>query len=65
MEILAAPDARLGIRLCLAEPRDVDEEAVARVDPAGVDDVPAVAAVALPDPGVDVEEVFARRGAVA
>jgi hypothetical protein len=42
----------------------IDEETVSHVDPPGVDDVCAVAALALPDPGVDVEEVGALDGAV-
>lgn len=65
MIILAGPHPRLRIRMRLAEARDIDEEAVARVDPARVDDVHAVAALALPDPRIDVEDVFAWRGAAA
>lgn len=57
MVVLTAPDARLAIGVCLRETGDVDEEAVPDVDPAGVDDILAVAALALPDPRVDVEEV--------
>lgn len=51
--ILAVEDVGVvGVRL--GDARDVDEQAVARVDPARVDDVHAVAAHALPDPRVDV-----------
>jgi len=54
--ILADPRSGCGIRMRLAEACDVDEETVANVDPPRIDDVHAVAALALPDPRVDVEE---------
>ena len=57
--ILAGPDARFRFWVQLGETCDVDVQPVAGIDPAGVDDVHAVAAVAFARPGVDVEEVLA------
>lgn len=62
--VLAGPDARVRVGSCLTEACDVDVQPVAHVNPARVDDVHAVAADALVNPWVDVEQVFAPHGAV-
>ncbi|KAH6608160.1 hypothetical protein Trco_004473, partial [Trichoderma cornu-damae] len=54
--ILAAPDAR-AVLFALAHAGDVDEHAVAGVDPAAVDDVRAVAAAEVDVVRVDVEQI--------
>ena len=59
VEVLAAPDAGMGGGAGLAQAGDVDEQAVAHVDPASVDDVLPVAAHALHAVRVHVEEVRA------
>lgn len=64
MKVLAAPNARLDVRMRLAQTGDVDEQAVPDVDPACVDDVEAVASFALGRGRVDVEEVISRYGVV-
>lgn len=56
MLVLAAPGAG-AFDLALAQTGDVDEHAVSHVDPAGVDDVHAVATVNVDVVGVDVEQV--------
>lgn len=61
--VLAAPDAR-AVGLALTDAGDVDEHAVGGVDPAGVDDVHAVAAVNVDVVRVDVEQVGAGGAAV-
>ncbi len=55
--VLAAPDAGLALGVALGEAGDVDEHAVADVDPAGVDDVLARLARAVGVVRVDVEHV--------
>lgn len=57
MVVLAAPDTGLIVRMCFRETGDVDEETITDVDPPGINDVHTVAALALPDPWVDVEKV--------
>lgn len=63
--VLAAPHTRLRARVRLAQAGDVDEEPVADVDPAGIDDIPAVAADPLHREAIHVQQVLARdRGPV-
>lgn len=57
VRVLAAPDARALGRLALHQPRDVDEQPVADVDPPRVDHVGPVAALRVRVVRVDVEEV--------
>ena len=59
MVVFAAPDAWLGVWVCFRETSDVDKETVSYIDPSCIDDVHAVAAHALPDPRIYVEEVCA------
>lgn len=60
--VLTADNPRRQIRMRLAQAGDVDVQSVAGVDPARVDDVLSVAALALAGPGVDVEQVGPRTG---
>lgn len=55
--VLAAPDTRT-ISLALAQARNVDEHAIAQIDPAGVDDVHGIPAVNVDVVRVDVEKVL-------
>jgi len=59
VEILTTPDARLCRRVRLTQARDVDEQAIPDVDPAGIDHILAVPTHALDVVRVHVEEVLA------
>lgn len=59
MEVLALEDARFCFGVDFADARDVDVEAIPHIDPACVDDVLPLAAVAPAGVRVDVEQVFA------
>ena len=58
MVILAGPYAWLRARVHFAQPRDIDEQAVSHIDPAGVDDVHSVASHALDMVGVDIKQIL-------
>lgn len=57
--VLAAPDSWVRIGMNLAQAGNVDEQPVAHIDPSRIDDIHAIATLALPDPGIDVDEVIA------
>ena len=64
MVVFANPLPWTVIWMCLRKSGNVDEEAVAHVDPSCVDDVCAIAALALPDPWVDIQKIFPLDSAV-
>jgi len=58
--ILATPNARVFVRLRLTQSCYVNVQAVAYVDPPRIDNIHTVAALALEEPRIDIEEVVAR-----
>ena len=60
MVILALQNPWLSLGVQLAQAGDIDVQAIANIDPAGVDDVLPVTGGPMNDPGIDVEEVGVR-----
>lgn len=63
MHVLAAPNARL-VGLALADSCQIDKHSVARVDPASIDDIHAIATGDIDVVGVDVEQVRLGHGLI-
>ena len=59
MLVLALPDTWVRVWMDFREARDIYVQAVKYIDPASIDNVHAVAAVALRGVGIDVEKVGA------
>ena len=64
MEILTAPDSGLHIRMCFAQSRDINVQTVMYINPASVNDVEPIAALAFYRMRIDIEEICARDGSV-
>lgn len=60
--IFASPNSRMCVWPRLTEACDVNVQPVTHIHPACINDIHAVAADALVDPWVDVEQVFAPHG---
>ena len=59
MVILTIPNTGVFVWFRLAQTRYVNVQAIADVNPPSIDNVHAVAALALEEPRVDIEEVVA------